>query len=55
MSARAARMHSKVQGGLGLVVVDYLQLLTGQAKAENRTGEVCYIFRKLKGLAKNLN
>ncbi|MDX3932668.1 MAG: replicative DNA helicase [Stenotrophomonas sp.] len=55
LSARAARMHAKVQGGLGLIVVDYLQLLTGQARSENRTTEVSYISRKLKGLAKNLN
>jgi replicative DNA helicase len=27
MKARAARMHAKVQGGLGLIVVDYLQLM----------------------------
>ncbi|HEL4296685.1 TPA: replicative DNA helicase [Stenotrophomonas maltophilia] len=54
LAARASRMHAKVDGGLGLIVVDYLQLLTGQAKAENRTAEVSYISRKLKGLAKDL-
>lgn len=54
LAARASRMHAKVAGGLGLIVVDYLQLLTGQAKAENRTAEVSYISRKLKGLAKDL-
>lgn len=55
LCARAARMHAKVQGGLGLIVVDYLQLLTGQARSENRTTEMPYISRKLKGLAKKLN
>ncbi len=55
LSARASRMHAKVPGGLGLIVVDYLQLLTGKAKSENRTAEVSYISRQLKRLAKDLN
>ncbi|PPU15828.1 replicative DNA helicase [Xanthomonas arboricola pv. corylina] len=54
MRARAARMHAKVDGGLGLVVIDYLQLMTGQARHDNRTEEVSYISRSLKGLAKQL-
>jgi replicative DNA helicase len=54
MAARAARMHSKVPGGLGLIAVDYLQLLSGKPKSENRTAEVSYISRQLKGLAKDL-
>jgi len=55
LAARASRMHAKVAGGLGLIVVDYLQLLTGKAKSENRTAEVSYISRQLKRLAKDLN
>jgi len=55
LAARASRMHAKVPGGLGLIVVDYLQLLTGKAKSENRNDEVTYISRRLKGLAKELN
>lgn len=55
LAARASRMHAKVAGGLGLIVVDYLQLLTGKAKAENRNDEVSYISRRLKGLAKELH
>ncbi|MRI41709.1 replicative DNA helicase [Stenotrophomonas sp. MH181796] len=55
LAARASRMHAKVPGGLGLIVVDYLQLLTGKAKSENRNDEVSYISRRLKGLAKELN
>lgn len=54
LAARASRMHAKVPGGLGLIVVDYLQLLTGKAKSENRNDEVSYISRRLKGLAKDL-
>jgi hypothetical protein len=48
-------MHAKVACGLGLIVVDYLLLLTGKAKSENRTAEVSYISRQLKRLAKDLN
>jgi len=55
LAARASRMHAKVPGGLGLIVVDYLQLLTGKAKSENRNDEVSYISRRLKGLAKELH
>jgi len=54
--SRAARMHAKVQGGLGLVVVDYLQLVEGGGKkSDNRTEEVGHISRSLKKLAKKLH
>lgn len=42
-----------IKGDIGLVIVDYLQLLS--AKAENRTNEISVISRSLKGLAKDLN
>lgn len=51
--ARARRLK-KSQGDLGLVVVDYLQLMTGRAKAENRQTEVAEISRGLKILAREL-
>ncbi|WP_312321277.1 replicative DNA helicase [Stenotrophomonas sp.] len=54
LAARAARKHAKARGGLGLIGVDYLQLLSGQAKSGNRTEEVSYISRRLKRLAKDL-
>ena len=41
--------------GLGLVVVDYLQLMRGSAGSENRTNEISEISRGLKALAKELN
>lgn len=44
----------KRQHGLGLIVVDYLQLMQTAGKAENRTNEVSEISRKLKSLAKEL-
>ncbi|MEW6414750.1 MAG: replicative DNA helicase [Pseudomonadota bacterium] len=50
--ARAKARKVKRQHGLGLIVVDYLQLMKGQG--ENRTQEVGGISRGLKGLAKEL-
>lgn len=47
---RAARQH----GGLGLIVVDYLQLMTSTSRNENRTTEISEISRSLKALAKEL-
>jgi len=39
---------------LDLLVVDYLQLVSGQGRFENRTQEVSYISRGLKSIAKEL-
>lgn len=41
--------------GLGLVLIDYLQLMRGSANAENRVNEISEISRGLKALAKELN
>ncbi|MGH9290362.1 MAG: replicative DNA helicase, partial [Acidimicrobiales bacterium] len=51
--AKARRLKSQV-GNLGMVVVDYLQLMTGRVKAENRQVEVAEISRGLKILAREL-
>lgn len=51
--ARARRLK-KAEGDLGLVVVDYLQLMSGRARAENRQVEVAEISRGLKILAREL-
>ncbi len=51
--AKARRLKSRA-GGLGLIVVDYLQLMTGRAGAENRQVEVAEISRGLKILAREL-
>jgi replicative DNA helicase len=51
--ARARRLK-KSAGDLGLVVVDYLQLMTGRGRAENRQNEVAEISRGLKILAREL-
>jgi replicative DNA helicase len=51
--AKARRLKSRV-GDLGMVVVDYLQLMTGRSGAENRQVEVSEISRGLKILAREL-
>jgi len=53
---RALRMHAKVEGGLGLVVVDYLQLVrpTDRKSCNNRNDEIAHISRELKQLARDL-
>jgi replicative DNA helicase len=53
MRSKARRLKADV--GVGLVVVDYLQLMTGPANSENRQQEVSQISRGLKALAKELN
>lgn len=45
----------KREGGLSLVVVDYLQLMRGSKKTENRVQEISEIARSLKSLAKELD
>ena len=46
----------KRTGGLGLIVVDYLQLLQGSGRAsDNRVNEISEISRGLKTLAKELH
>ncbi len=51
--AKARRLKSKV-GDLGLIVVDYLQLMSGRSNAENRQVEISEISRGLKILAREL-
>ena len=52
IAARARRLQA--DQGLALVIVDYLQLVRGAGRAENRTAEVGAISRGLKTLAKDL-
>jgi replicative DNA helicase len=54
MDIRARSRRLKSREGLGLVVVDYLQLMTGRHGAENRQVEVSEISRGLKILAREL-
>ena len=52
MKAKARRL--KLQHGLGLIIIDYLQLMSGSGRVENRQQEISVISRNLKGMAKDL-
>ena len=56
MKARARRIHREVQdqGGLGMIMIDYLQLMRVPGFENNRTQEISEISRSLKSLAKEL-
>jgi replicative DNA helicase len=53
LRTKCRRLHMEL--GLDLIIVDYLQLMTGDARIENRVQEVSYISRNLKALARELN
>jgi len=52
LRSKARRLHDKYQ--LGLLIIDYLQLMVGDGRAENRQQEVAGISRSLKQLAREL-
>ncbi|MEN1928185.1 replicative DNA helicase [Luteimonas sp. MJ250] len=52
---RAKARRLKREHGLGLIVIDYLQLMAVPGNKENRATEISEISRSLKGLAKELN
>lgn len=52
--AKARRLHQQNPGGLGLIIVDYLQLLRPDARIENRVEQVGQMSRGLKILAREL-
>ncbi|HCY63747.1 MAG TPA: replicative DNA helicase [Oxalobacteraceae bacterium] len=54
LRARARRL-SRQCGRLGLIIIDYIQLMSGNSQGENRATEISEISRSLKGLAKELN
>jgi len=53
LRTKCRRLHMEYQ--LDLVIVDYLQLMSGDLRTENRVQEVSYISRNLKTLARELN
>ena len=55
LEMRAKCRRLKAEHGLGMVVVDYLQLMSGAGRVENRQQEIAAISRSLKGLAKELS
>jgi replicative DNA helicase len=55
LEMRAKSRRLKAECGLGLLVVDYLQLMRGRKATESREQEISDISRSLKTLAKELN
>jgi len=53
LRAKARRMQKEY--GIQMVIVDYLQLMTGRGRAENRVQEVSEISREMKLMARELN
>jgi replicative DNA helicase len=53
LKAKCRRLQA--EKGLGLVLIDYLQLMQGSKRTESRQQEIAEISRSLKGLAKELN
>jgi replicative DNA helicase len=56
MEIRAKCRRLQIEKGLGLVMIDYLQLMEGKGKyGDNRVQEIAEISRGLKGIARELN
>jgi replicative DNA helicase len=52
--AKARRLHQQADGGLGMIIVDYLQLLRPDGRTDNRVEQVGQMSRGLKILAREL-
>ena len=55
LEMRAKTRRLQAEHGLNLIVIDYIQLMSGRGRFENRTLELASISRSLKGLAKELS
>ena len=55
MEIRAKCRRLKLEKNIGLIVIDYLQLMQGRGRSENRQQEISEISRALKILAKEIN
>jgi replicative DNA helicase len=55
LELRAKARRLKSDHGLGMLVIDYLQLMKGRTRVESRQQEISEISRSLKALAKELN
>ena len=53
LRTKARRLHAEL--GIDLIVIDYLQLMRGDFRSENRVQEISSISRALKALARELN
>jgi len=55
LEIRAKARRLKAEKNIGMIIIDYLQLMQGPANAESREREISHISRSLKALAKELN
>ncbi len=56
LRSKARRLQQKLEGGLRMIIIDYLQLMRGGARsAENRQQEISEITRSIKALARELH
>jgi len=55
MEIRTKARRLQIEHNLGLIIVDYLQLMESRTRSENRVQEVAEITRALKGIARELN
>jgi replicative DNA helicase len=55
MEIRTKARRLQMEQGLGLLIIDYLQLMESRTKTENRVQEISEITRSLKGIARELN
>jgi replicative DNA helicase len=53
LRTKARRLHA--EHGLDLLILDYLQLMRGDLRSENRQQEISFISRAIKSLARELN
>jgi replicative DNA helicase len=53
LRSKSRRLHAEY--GLDLLIVDYLQLMRGDFRSENRQQEISFISRSIKSLARELN
>ena len=51
---RIRQLHRE-QGDIGMIMIDYLQLMNGSVQTDNRTNEITQISRELKGIAREFN
>lgn len=55
LELRAKARRTKMEHDIGLIVIDYLQLMTTSGRTDNREQEIASVSRSLKALAKELN
>lgn len=54
MKSKIRRLYTELKSDLKLIMVDYMQMMTGRSRSENRQQEIAEISRSLKAIAKEL-